>query len=69
MSKFNWHSEPLNDETIINKNYKNTQNVRRYFYSYFGNDWKNNRNFMAWLKENEGKMLRDAVEEFRTNHV
>ena len=69
MSKFDWHSEPLNDETIITKNYKNTQNARHYFYSHFGKDWKNNRAFMAWLKENEGKKLKDAVEEFRKNYL
>lgn len=69
MSKFDWHSEPLNDETIITENYKNTQNARRYFYLYFGKNWKNNRTFMAWFKENEGKTLKDAVEEFRINHT
>lgn len=68
MSNFDWHSEPLTDETIITKNYKNTQNVRRYFYSHFGNNWKNNRTFMAWLKENEGKALKDAVKEFKKNY-
>ena len=69
MSKFDWHSEPLSDETIITKTYKNTQNVRRYFYTHFGTYWKNNIIFMAWLKENVGKTLKDAVEEFRKNHM
>lgn len=68
MSKFDWHSETLSDETIITKTYKNTQNVRRYFFTNFGADWKNNRTFMAWFKENTGKTLKDAVEEFRKNH-
>ncbi|GGI25005.1 DUF6434 domain-containing protein [Pedobacter mendelii] len=68
MKTFDWHSESLTDETIITKNYKNTQNVRRYFQSYFGADWKNNRTFMAWLKENQGKTLKNAVDEFSKNH-
>lgn len=68
MSEFDWHSESLNDQTIITENYKNTQNVRRYFQSRLGPDWKNNRKFMLWLKENEGKTLKDATEEFRKNH-
>ncbi|WP_316830157.1 DUF6434 domain-containing protein [Pedobacter aquatilis] len=69
MSKFDWHSAPLTDETLITNNYKNTQNVRRYFYTHFGSGWKNNRFFMAWFKENEGKTLKDAVEEFRIHHL
>ncbi|MBC6111353.1 DUF6434 domain-containing protein [Pedobacter fastidiosus] len=69
MEKFDWHSEPLTDETTITKTYKNTQNVRRYFQSHLGTKWKNNRFFMAWLKDNEGKTLKDAVEEFRKNHI
>lgn len=69
MKKFDWHSESLSIETLITSNYKNTQNVRRFFQSYFGSAWKNNRVFMAWFKENEGKKLKDAVEEFRKNHL
>ncbi|MGM9479427.1 DUF6434 domain-containing protein [Pedobacter sp. GSP4] len=69
MVKFDWHSEPLNNETVITKSYKNTQNVRRYFQSHFGADWKNNRTFMAWFKLNVGKTLKDAAEEFRSNHL
>lgn len=69
MEKFDWHSEPLTDETIITKTYKNTQNARRYFQSHFGTKWKNNRFFMAWFKDNEGKTLKDAVDEFRKNHI
>ncbi|MCX2431141.1 MULTISPECIES: DUF6434 domain-containing protein [unclassified Pedobacter] len=65
MSKFNWHSETLTDQTIITKDFKNTQNVRRYFQSHFGENWKNNRIFMNWFKENEGKTLKEAVDEFR----
>ena len=69
MSKFDWHSEPLSNETIITKNYKNTQNVRRFFQSYFGAGWKNNRTFMMWFKQNEGRTLKDALEEFKKNHL
>lgn len=56
MNIFDWHSETLSDETIITKNYKNTQNVRRYFQSHFGINWKNNTRFMAWLKKIRGKI-------------
>ena len=69
MSKFNWHSEPLSDQTIITKDFKNTQNVRRYFQSHLGENWKNNRIFMAWLKENDGKTLKVAVEKFKEQYT
>ena len=69
MSKFNWHSEPLSDQTIITKDFKNTQNVRRYFRSHFGESWKNNRIFMAWFKDNDGKTLKEVVEEFKNQYI
>ncbi|MBB6498395.1 DUF6434 domain-containing protein [Pedobacter cryoconitis] len=64
MDKFNWHSELLKGNTIITANYKNTQNVRRFFQSHFGTNFKMNREFMAWLKTNVGKTLGDAIREF-----
>jgi len=54
MNKFNWHSELLKGNTIITPDYKNTQNVRRFFQSHFGANFKMNREFMAWLKTNKG---------------
>jgi len=60
ISKFDWHSEPLNDETIITDSYKNSQNVRRYFKSRLGDGFKFNTLFMAWMRENAGKTLADA---------
>lgn len=64
MNKFNWHADQLTDNTVITASYKNTQNVRRYFQSHFGPDFKMNRVFMAWLKDNVGKTLGDARTEF-----
>jgi hypothetical protein len=69
MNKFDWHSEALKDNTIITTSYKNTQNVRRFFQSHFGANFKMNREFMAWLKTNVGKTLGDAIKEFENKDL
>lgn len=60
-----WHSDKLDLATLIDKNYKSTQNVRRFFKLHLGNDFHFNRSFMAWMKENSGKTLAAAIEEFK----
>ncbi len=61
-SKFDWHSSRLTPETVITDNYKNTQNVRRFFKQHYGEHFAFNTAFMAWMKSNIGKTLADAVE-------
>ncbi len=63
-SRFDWHSEPLTPETVITDSYRNSQNVRRFFKSEVGAQFKFNRAFMAWIKANTGKTLSDAVAEY-----
>lgn len=63
-SKFDWHSEPLTPETRITDSYRNSQNVRRFFKSQVGDQFKFNIAFMAWIKANVGKTLADAVAEY-----
>lgn len=63
-SKFDWHSEALTIETIITNNYKNTQNVRRFFLENTDQNFKFNIEFMAWVKSHIGKTLGDAVIEY-----
>ena len=62
-SKFDWHSEPLSPDTVISDSYKNTQNVRRFFTEHCGTGFKFNRLFLAWMKDNTGKTLAEAVTE------
>ncbi|MEM1237225.1 MAG: DUF6434 domain-containing protein [Pseudomonadota bacterium] len=64
-SVFDWHKADLTDATILTDNYKNSQNVRRYFKSRLGDGFKFNIEFMAWLKTNAGKTLADACDEYR----
>lgn len=60
-SKFDWHATDLTAETVITDNYKNTQNVRRFFKAHADPNFKFNISFMEWLKANVGKTLGDAA--------
>ena len=57
-----WHSAPLDDRTVIDEKYRNAQNVRRYFKSKLGDEFKMNRPFMAWMKDNPGETLETACD-------
>ncbi|MEM9734737.1 MAG: DUF6434 domain-containing protein [Pseudomonadota bacterium] len=61
-SKFNWARETLTRETIITDSYRNGPNVRAFFEAEYGPDFKFNIAFMAWMKDNVGKTLGDAIE-------
>ena len=65
-SKFDWHSAPLSLETVITDSYKNSQNVRRFFKAHVGDHFKFDIAIMAWMKENEGRTLADAVEAIKS---
>jgi len=62
-SRFDWHRAPLTVHTVITDNYKNTQNVRRFFMQNAHPAFKFNIAFMQWMKANVGKTLGDAVAE------
>lgn len=65
-SKFDWHSATLSPDTVITDSYKNSQNVRRFFKVHVGDHFKFNIASMAWMKENVGKTLADAVEAIKS---
>ncbi|MEO6820674.1 MAG: DUF6434 domain-containing protein [Ginsengibacter sp.] len=64
-SKFDWHSEELAPETIITNSYKNSQNVRRFFIKHCGDKFHFSIPLMDFMKNNCGKTLQDAVNEWR----
>ncbi len=66
---FDWHSAALTAKTIITPNYRNTQNVRRFFIAEIGRHFSFNIAFMAWMKANAGKTLGDAAEEWKRVHA
>ena len=63
-SKFDWNNEILTLETIITDNYRNTENLRSFFTTEIGKHFKFNVLFMNWMKQNVGKTLKDAVDEW-----
>ncbi|MEM6319207.1 MAG: DUF6434 domain-containing protein [Bacteroidota bacterium] len=63
-SRFNWAKEPLTTETIITDSYTNGPNTRRFFQKEIGPKFKFNIDFMAWMRDNCGKTLRDAIDQW-----
>jgi hypothetical protein len=63
-SGFDWHGGKIDASTVITADYRNTQNVRRYFVGALGKQFSFNIAFMAWMKANTGKTLADAAEEW-----
>ncbi len=62
---FDWHYSVLSSHTIIAPDYRNTQNVRRFFKAEIGEHFKFDRPLMTWMQDNAGKTLGDAVDEWR----
>ena len=65
-SKFNWNSEHISLETKITDNYKNTENVRKFFEEHIGKQFRFNVKFMNWMKSNSDKTMNDAIEEWKS---
>ncbi len=64
MEKVDWHKNDIDDGTVITDSYKTTQNVRRYFKSKFGEQFKFDRDFMQWMKNSVGLTMGDASKEW-----
>jgi len=64
MEKVDWHKNHIDDNTLITDSYKTTQNVRRYFKSKLGDDFKFDRDFMLWMKSASGLTMGDAWQEW-----
>jgi hypothetical protein len=64
MEKFDWHKDAITRNTVISSSYKNTQNVRKFFKSLCGDQFKFDRDFMQWMKNAQGKTMGDATAEW-----
>lgn len=49
----------------MDKNYKNTQNVRRFLMDECGPDFRFDRELMAWVRNDVAKNLGDVVDEWK----
>ena len=64
MEKVDWHKNAIVDTTVITETYKTTQNVRRYFKSKFGSEFKFDRSFMQWMQGATGLTMGEACKEW-----
>jgi len=64
MPSFDWHSGRITRGTPVTSSYRNTQNVRRFFKSECGDDFKFDRDFMIWLKSGAAKSMGNAADEW-----
>lgn len=63
--KTDWHSASLTPATVVDKEYKNTQNVRRFMTEHCGQQFRFDRDFMAWIRNDIPKTLGDVVDEWK----
>lgn len=61
---FDWHSAPLSRSTVIDNTYKNTQNVRRFLTQECGENFKFDRDLMAWIRSGAANNLGDVADEW-----
>lgn len=66
--KLDWHSSVLTRTTIVDQNYKSTQNVRRFMVEQCGEGFRFDRDFMAWIRNGTAKNLGDVVDEWKRRH-
>lgn len=64
-----WHSSVLTRATVVDKDYKNTQNVRRFMIEACGPRFRFDREFMAWIRNDVPKNLGDVVDEWKRRHT
>lgn len=63
-SRFNWAKAKLSQETFITDNVSFGPNFRRFMKDQIGAKFSCHSDFMDWVKNNEGKTLRQAVEKW-----
>lgn len=62
---FDWHGGRITRTTVVDKSYRNTQNVRRFLVSQCGPDFAFDRSLMAWIREGSSKTMGDVADEWR----
>jgi Domain of unknown function (DUF6434)/SAP domain-containing new25 len=64
-SLFDWSKEQLSLKSRITDSYRNGPNVRKFFIEHCGAKFHFSIPFMKWMKDNVGKTLKDAVNEWK----
>lgn len=61
---FDWHSGLITRTTLVDKTYRNTQNVRRFLTLECGSEFRFDRDFMAWIRNGIPKTMGDVADEW-----
>jgi hypothetical protein len=61
---FDWHGGAITRATPLDKDYKNTQNVRRFLRLACGDDFRFDRDFMAWVRSGAPRHMGDVADEW-----
>ena len=66
ITKINWHKENLTLATKVTDTYKTTQNVRRFFCTQLGENFKFTREIMQNIKSSLDKSLGEIINELKS---
>jgi Domain of unknown function (DUF6434) len=69
MTKFDWHSSPITRATPVTKDYRTTQNVRRFLATQLGTAIKLDRPFMAWIRSGAPRTMGELADELRRRKI
>jgi len=69
--KFDWHGGQISRATMVDQGYRSTQNVRRFLLSECGEEFKFDRPFMLWIRNDQIKNMGDVADEWtrRRSHA
>lgn len=59
-----WHAGPITRATPLDRNYRNTQKVRRFLIDECGEGFRFDQPFMAWIKSGEPLTMGDVADEW-----
>jgi hypothetical protein len=65
---FDWHGATITRHTVIDANYRNSQNVRRFLLAQCGPNFKFDRDFMVWIHDGAAKTMGDVADEWMRRH-
>jgi hypothetical protein len=66
---FDWHGGFIIRHTVVDANYRDTQNVRRFLLEQCGPEFKLDRDFMAWIRDGVAKTMGDVADEWTRRHI
>ena len=65
---FDWHGGVITRQTVVDANYRSTQNVRRFLVHKCGPEFQLDRDFMAWIRDGAVKTMGDVADEWLRRH-